>query len=100
MRLLHDSQNKVEVAAFQSVLTHSPECPAFGSCPGMGHHDEGVVGLCQAMKHLERRSYRVGHVETCQADASGWDFTVPRRLWLSEGSGYLKATINFRHAVV
>ena len=53
MRLFHDRQNKVKISAYQAGLTHSADCPTFGSCPGIGHHDEGISAMCDAMKRLE-----------------------------------------------
>ena len=38
----------------QEGLTHSEECPIFGSCPGVGHHDLGVEQACAAMNRLKR----------------------------------------------
>ena len=84
MRLMHDAQNKIEIAAYQAGLAHSEECPKFGSCPGMGHHDQGIVDMCEAMGRLRKASDKGNGVETCQADASGWDYTVTRRLWLAD----------------
>ena len=66
VRLLHDSQNKVEIAAYQQGKTHSAEFPTFGSCPGMGHHDEGIQGMIAALRRLKEMDQPIG-----TADASG-----------------------------
>ena len=79
-RLLHDGQNKAEISAFQSGMTHSKDYPTFGSCPGMGHHDDGIVGIVEALKRLHSKSLPLS-----TADASGWDTSVTRSLWLLEG---------------
>ena len=52
-RLVHDAQNKAEILASQCGLTHSKDYPTFGSCPGMGHHDDGIDQVIAALKRLQ-----------------------------------------------
>lgn len=80
VRLLHDSQNKVEIAAYQQNKTHSSEFPTFGSCPGMGHHDEGIQEIVAALRRLRDMGDPIR-----TADASGWDTSVTRSLWILDG---------------
>lgn len=61
VRLLHDSQNKVEIAAYQQAMTHSAEFPTFGSCAGMGHHDEGNQETIAALRRLNALGEPLGH---------------------------------------
>lgn len=80
VRLLHDSQNKVEIAAYQQGKTHSAEFPTFGSCPGMGHHDDSVQETIAALRRLKEMDQPIG-----TADASGWDTSATRSLWILDG---------------
>lgn len=84
VRLLHDAQNKTEIAAFQCGKTHSPDFPTFGSCPGMGHHDEGLAEIIAALKRLrgwggdwDSRRFWLGHLSH--------EITVGAR-WVPQGS--------------
>ena len=79
-RLLHDIQNKTEISAYQCGLTHSKEFPTFGS-PGMGRHDAGIQEVVEAIKRL--RGPECAEIGT--ADASGWDTSVTRSLWICDG---------------
>lgn len=81
-RLVHDAQNKAEISAFQCGLTHSKDYPTIGSCPGMGHHDDGIDQVIAALKRLQCSSPTR---ELSTADASGWDTSVTRSLWMTDG---------------
>ena len=84
-RILHIPQNTLEVALFQSGLTHDPALPTFGSCVGMGHDDDRGELLISALK-------RIGMEKggQCQ-DASGFDLLTSAATLYCDGyrRGYL-----------
>lgn len=91
MRFLHNPQNKLEIQLYQLDETHCDAFPYFGSCVGMGHHDEGNEAMKRAMKRMlsgddereppplwERKHNGVS------TDPTGWDISVTRALWMTD----------------
>lgn len=84
MRFFHDVQNKLEIDLFQDGQTHAPHFPTFGSCCGMGHHDEGheqTVNAIRKMLGSDEQS-RAKYQNGTSLDASGWDMSVSFFLWM------------------
>lgn len=46
----------------------------------MGHHDEGLAEVISALRRLKGEDCEIG-----TADASGWDTSVTRSLWVLDG---------------
>jgi hypothetical protein len=84
LRFFHDTQNKLEIELYQAGYTHSKEFPNFGSCSGMGHHDEGIKETCQAMRNLLNGEDGSRPHNGVSTDASGWDISVTRALWMAD----------------
>jgi hypothetical protein len=85
VRFLHDFQNKGDIAVYAAGLTHSEGVENFGSCPGMGHHDEGHAHMTASMKRMGRNKPESELPVVSQADAAGWDFGVTQALWKVDG---------------
>jgi len=85
VRFFHDFQNKGDIAVFAAGLTHSEGVENFGSCPGMGHHDDGHAHMTAAMKRMGKDKPESEPPVVSQADASGWDFGVTQALWKVDG---------------
>lgn len=85
IRAFHHDQNKVEVALYQDGQTHSKPFPTFGSCSGMGHHDEGLSDMCTAMDNmLVANGERAREHNGVSQDAKSWDILVTRALWMTD----------------
>jgi hypothetical protein len=84
MRFFHDAQNKLEIELYQNGFTHSEAFPNFGSCSGMGHHDDGIAELCNAMDNLLKDEHGNRVHNGVSTDASGWDISVTRALWMTD----------------
>lgn len=84
MRFFHDVQNKLEIDLFQDGQTHSPHFPTFGSCCGMGHHDEGHVQTVNAIRKMlgSDEQSLAQYQNGTSLDASGWDMSVSFFLWM------------------
>jgi len=84
MRFFHDVQNKLEIDLFQDGQTHSLNFPTFGSCCGMGHHDEGHVQTVNAIQNMlgSDAASKAQYQNGTSLDASGWDMSVSFFLWM------------------
>lgn len=82
MRFFHNAQNKLEIELYQCGETHSNSFPYFGACVGMGHHDDGIFELKNAMRNMLGGEGRPHN--GVSTDPSGWDISVTRALWMAD----------------
>jgi len=75
---MHKPQNKADIAAYQSESLPGPIFPVLG----VGHHDEGIQLLGRTLSRLHLSAGTSQKVAT--SDASGWDFSVTRMLWMRD----------------
>jgi hypothetical protein len=97
MRFFHNAQNKMEIELFQAGYTHSLAFPYFGSAVGMGHHDEGIDEVAEAMENLLSDTPGDPHIAPdgtktytrthngVATDPKAWDVSVTRALWICDG---------------
>ena len=78
-RLLHSTQNNVELSMYQADYSHSPAFPTFGAAVGMGHHDDGLAQTARAMKRLG-----LDKGGTC-LDCSQWDMNQTPATMYADG---------------